>query len=233
MKQLIVNADDFGLSTGINSGIAMAHEQGIVSSASLMVRLPAAEEAAVLARRLPRLGVGLHFDLWESVFRDGEWHRLYQRVDEEPVAIERELRAQLARFHELMGRAPDHLDTHQHVHRREPVGRVVTAIAAELGLPLRGQGIRYLGGFYGQDDVGGAYPEGITVERLLQLIDALPEGATELGCHPGQVGEDEALGGTPYCLERNVECETLCDPRIAARLARGDVALVHFGTLRR
>jgi predicted glycoside hydrolase/deacetylase ChbG (UPF0249 family) len=233
VKQLIVNADDFGLSTGVNAGIVRAHEHGIVSSASLMVRQPAAEEAAVLARQLPRLGVGLHLDLWESVFRDGDWQRLYQRVDEEPAAIERELRAQLVRFHELMGRAPDHVDSHQHVHRREPVATVVGAIAREFGLPLRGHGIRYLGGFYGQDDVGGVYSEGIAVERLLELIDALPEGVTELGCHPGQVGDAEALGGTPYRLERNVECQTLCDPRVAARLACGDVALVTFGALRR
>lgn len=233
MKQLIVNADDFGLSAGVNAGIAQAHEHGIVSSASLMVRQPAAGEASALARRLPRLGVGLHLDLWESVYRDGEWQRLYQRVDEEPAAIERELRSQLARFHELMGRAPDHLDSHQHVHRREPVATVVGAIAHEFGLPLRGHGIRYLGGFYGQDDVGNPYPEGITVERLLELIDTLPEGATELGCHPGRVGETEALGGTAYRLERNVECRTLCDPRVAARMLRGDVELATFGALRR
>jgi len=233
MKQLIVNADDFGLSTGVNAGIVQAHEHGIVSSTSLMVRQPAAEAAAALARRLPQLGVGLHLDLWESVLRDGEWVRLYQRVDDEPAAIERELRAQLARFHVLMGRAPDHLDSHQHVHRHEPVAAVVAAVARELELPLRGDGIPYLGGFYGQDDIGGLYPEGITVERLLELIDALPEGATEFGCHPGQVGAAETLGGTPYRLERNIECRTLCDPRVRVRLTRGDVALTTFGALRR
>jgi predicted glycoside hydrolase/deacetylase ChbG (UPF0249 family) len=230
MKRLIVNADDLGLSAGVNAGIVEAHRRGIVTSASLMVRQPAAEEAARLARRLPRLGVGLHIDLWESVFRDGEWVRLYAWTADEAPAIEREVQAQLARFRRLMGRGPDHLDTHQHVHRREPAATVVARAAQALGLPLRGDGAaRYVGGFYGQDDVGGPYPEGIGVQRLLELLDALEPGLTEFGCHPGHVGDLEPLGGTTYRLERNVECRTLCDPRVLARIARGDIVLANFG----
>jgi predicted glycoside hydrolase/deacetylase ChbG (UPF0249 family) len=229
MKRLIVNADDFGLSAGVNAGIVRAHEHGIVTSASLMVRQPAAAEAAALARRLPRLGVGLHIDLWESTFRDGEWVQLYSRANEEPEAIEREVQAQLTRFRQLMGSEPDHLDTHQHVHRREPVATVVGRIAHELGLPLRGDGTaRYIGGFYGQDDVGTPYPEGITVERLLELLDALQPGWTEIGCHPGLVHPEDLLGGATYRLERYREVESLCDDRVRARLARGDVLLTNF-----
>jgi predicted glycoside hydrolase/deacetylase ChbG (UPF0249 family) len=234
VKLLIVNADDFGLSAGVNAGIVQAHEHGIVTSASLMVRQAAAEEAAALARRLPRLAVGLHIDLWESVFRDGEWARLYSWTDDELDAIEREVQAQLARFRDLMGRDPEHLDTHQHVHRREPAATVVSRAARTLGLPLRGAGTaRYVGGFYGQDDTGGPYPEGVTVSRLLQLLDALEPGLTEFGCHPGNVGEDDALGGTVYRVERNVECRTLCDPRVLARVARGDIVLTTHGGARR
>lgn len=234
MKQLIVNADDFGLSSGVNAGIAQAHLHGIVTSSSLMVRQCAAEEAAALARRLPRLAVGLHIDLWESVFRDGQWVRLYSRVAEEGEAIEREVQAQLARFRELMGRQPDHLDTHQHVHRREPAATVVGQVARALGLPLRGDGTaRYVGGFYGQDDTGGPYSEGIGVTRLLELLDALEPGLTEFGCHPGQVGEEESLGGTVYRMERNIECRTLCDPQVLARAARGDIVLTTYGAARR
>jgi predicted glycoside hydrolase/deacetylase ChbG (UPF0249 family) len=234
MKLLIVNADDFGLSTGVNAGIVRAHEQGIVTSASLMVRQPAAEQAAALAKRLPRLGVGLHIDLWESAFRDGEWVRLYSRTDDEPAAIESEVRAQMARFRDLMGRQPDHIDTHQHVHRREPAATVVARAARELGVPLRGDGTaRYVGGFYGQDDIGGPYAEGISVQRLIELLDALEPGLTEFGCHPGHVDASEVLGGTSYRTERNVECGTLCDPRVLARAARGDIVLTTYADVRR
>ena len=79
-KYLIVNGDDFGLSHGVNRGIIQAHEEGIVTSASLMVRGPAAEEAAAYARAHPEMSVGLHIDLGEWVYRGGEWVPLYEVV---------------------------------------------------------------------------------------------------------------------------------------------------------
>jgi predicted glycoside hydrolase/deacetylase ChbG (UPF0249 family) len=164
MKFLIVNADDLGLTPGINAGIAQAFEQGVVSSATLMVRQPAAAEAAAWARTQPALGLGLHVDLWDSVPVDvagTEWRRVYQHCDETPEAVEREVRAQLSRFVELTGRAPDHLDSHQHVQRLEAVGPVLRRLAAELGVPLRGEPpVAYVGGFYGQDGLGRPWPEG-------------------------------------------------------------------------
>lgn len=60
MARLIVNADDLGYATEINRGILEAHERGAVTSASLMVDRPAAEHGAAIARRTPRLSVGLH-----------------------------------------------------------------------------------------------------------------------------------------------------------------------------
>ena len=77
---LIVNADDFGLSDGVNRGIIEAAEHGIVTSASLMVRQPAAAAAAAYARNGGKLSVGLHLDLGEWYYRDGEWLPLYSVV---------------------------------------------------------------------------------------------------------------------------------------------------------
>ena len=76
-RAVIVNADDFGQSAGITRGIIAAHERGIVTSASLMVRWPAAAAAAAYARAHHRLSVGLHVDLGESVYRAGHWVALY------------------------------------------------------------------------------------------------------------------------------------------------------------
>lgn len=64
--RLIVNADDFGRTPGINRGIVEAHVGGIVSSTTFMVNQPATEEAAALANEHPRLGVGLHLTLCEG-----------------------------------------------------------------------------------------------------------------------------------------------------------------------
>lgn len=229
MKHLIVNADDYGLTPGINAGIEQAFEHGIVRSASLMVRQPAAPAAAKYARAHPQLGVGLHLDLWEFVPEGDGWRRLYNHCVEEPAAIAAELRAQFALFLKLLGRPPDHLDSHQHVHQGEPAGTAVRALAAETGLPLRGAvGVGYVGKFYGQNGLGQPWPSCISVDSLLALIDALPEGWTEFGCHPGVVAADDPLGGTMYRVERNNEIGSLCDPRVFQRLTRGDVRLARW-----
>ena len=103
-RVLVVNADDFGRSHGINRGVALAHDRGVVTSASAMVRWPAAEEAAALAAERPNLGVGLHVDLSEWVYRDGEWLAVYEVVPEDPAAVAGEIEAQVARFEAVFGR---------------------------------------------------------------------------------------------------------------------------------
>src|SRR3954469_16501974 len=72
-RELIVNADDFGLCAAVNEGIVLAHERGIVTSTSLMVSRDGAAEAAAYARSHPRLSVGLHIDLGEWVCRGRTW----------------------------------------------------------------------------------------------------------------------------------------------------------------
>src|SRR6266566_7386787 len=125
-RYLIVNADDFGQSPGVNRGIITGHEQGIVTSASLMVRWAAAAEAAAYGRTHPALSVGLHVDLGEWVYRDETWVALYEVVPlADRAAVTEEVSRQLAAFRRLMGREPTHIDSHQHVHRDEPVHSVV------------------------------------------------------------------------------------------------------------
>src|SRR5215213_10035396 len=117
-RRLVVNADDLGLSAGINRGIFEAHERGIVTSASLMVRWPAVREGAAYARAHPRLGVGLHLDFAEWAIRDEQWVRLYQVVDLDDVrAVRREVERQIEQFLHVMDAPPTHLDSHQHVHQ--------------------------------------------------------------------------------------------------------------------
>jgi chitin disaccharide deacetylase len=227
-RWLIVNADDLGLSAGVNAGIAEAHEHGIVTSASLMVRAGAAAAAADLAREHPGLAVGLHLDLAEWRFEDGEWRVAYERcTPDDPAAVEAECRAQVDAFRELTGRDPTHLDSHQHIHMSEPVASVAARLAAELEVPLRDRGIRYEGGFYSQTGKGEPYPEGIEPAHLVELIEALPSGWTELGCHPGR-GADT---GSPYEAERELELRALRDPRVAAAIERTGVSLRSFARL--
>ena len=224
---LIVNADDFGQSPGVNAGVIEAHERGIVTSASMMVCWPAAHEAAEYGRAEQVLSIGLHLDLGQWTFAEGEWTADYERVPlSNPDEVEREVRRQLGLFRELVGRDPTHLDSHQHVHRNEPAKSVTARLASELGVVLRERSsrVRYCGEFYGQTGTGEPFPEGISLEHLVELIATLPPGNTELACHPGR-----ALGADfVYGRERERELAALCDPRARAAIEREGIVLRSF-----
>ncbi len=229
-RYLIVNADDFGQSAGINRGIIDAHEHGVVTSASLMVRWPAAIEAARYARSHTSLSLGLHFDFGEWCCRDGYWSMLYEVVPENDVkAVKDEARRQLAEFRRLVGTEPTHLDSHQHIHRRRGLKSIFLDLSRELRVPLRSyaHGIRYHGGFYGQDETGTSQPECIRVDGLIRTLEELLPGFTELGCHPGYAADLDSM----YCAERAIELEALCDPRTRTALAANRIALRSFGDL--
>lgn len=229
-RYLIVNADDFGLCRSVNRGIIEASERGIVTSASLMVRQPAAAEAAAYARTAGGMSVGLHLDMGEWIFQEGQWRPRYQVVDaNDPPAVQREVEQQLAEFRRLMGRDPTHLDSHQHVHRNEPIRSAALALARSLGIVLRSchASVHYCGDFYGQDGESKAIPGAISTASLQRLFAGLPEGVTELCCHPGHVDDLESA----YRVEREEEVRVLCDPAVRQELARQSIALGSFATL--
>jgi len=212
VRLLIVTADDFGLSHGVNRGIVEAHREGILTSTSLMVHRPAAEQAAALARECPALSVGLHLEL-----------------DPAAADVPTELDRQLGRFTDLVGAPPTHVDSHHDVHKNPRVLPHVQAWAERIGVPVRGGSrVRHLSKFYGQWG-GETHLEQISVEGLLRLLDAeLGPGVTELTCHAGYV--DEGLTSS-YTVEREAELRTLCDPRVRPALAERGVRLVGFRDL--
>ena len=228
-RYLIVNADDFGQTEGVNRGIIRAFETGIVTSASLMVRWPASSAAARYGRDHPALDLGLHVDLGEWACRDGQWVPVYEVVPaDDSAAAGEEVSRQLGLFRALLGRDPTHIDSHQHVHRSEPVRSILRRVSQSLKVPLRHESAaRYCGDFYGQTATGDPYPEGLTVERLIEILAGLPAGTTELGCHPGLGNDVEST----YCTEREDELQTLCDPRIRETLAAEQITLCSFRDL--
>jgi predicted glycoside hydrolase/deacetylase ChbG (UPF0249 family) len=221
-----VNADDFGLSDGVNSGIATAFEHGIVRSGSLMVRAPAAASAAAWSRGRPAFSLGLHLDLGEWVCEAGEWRLLYRVVDlDDATAVGIEVAEQIAHFERLTGTTPTHLDSHQHVHKQEPVRSVVLDWAQRFAIPLRHFGTTcYVGDFYGQSDEGQPYPEYVSVEALVALLDTIDAGTTELGCHPG----DGRGLDTVYRDARAAEVVTLCHPLVRDAINQRGIELCSF-----
>jgi predicted glycoside hydrolase/deacetylase ChbG (UPF0249 family) len=226
-KYLIVNADDFGQSRGINQGIIEAHEHGIVTSASLMVRWLAAGEAALYAKEHPKLSLGLHLDLGEWVCRAGSWVPLYTVVPlDDRSAIEREVYRQLDLFRYLVDKEPRHVNSHQHIHMREPVRSVALELCQSLGVSLRNlcPEVHYFTKFYGQTEDGLPLPTQISLERLIDALSALPKGVTVLVCHPGYVNDLKTM----YQNERTEELRVLCDPRLREAVRSFGITLCSF-----
>ena len=208
MKRLIVNADDLGFTTGINRGILEAHERGIVTSTSLMVDRPGAADGAEIARRTPSLSVGLHAVL----INRGELTVTAETCDAE-------LGRQLARYEELVGGRPTHIDSHHHTHRNPALHDVFVDFAERHKLPMREHTVGHCAGYYGEDAIG--------VENLLEIFGRLEDGDTELGCHPGYADGLESR----YSAPRERELQTLTDPRVRAHLAELGIELIGWRDL--
>jgi predicted glycoside hydrolase/deacetylase ChbG (UPF0249 family) len=154
LRQLVVNADDLGLTVGVNDGIFDAHDLGILTSASLFANAPATENAIRRARSRTSLGVGAHLALVDGtptlparsvptlVTGDGRFRQswrpfivacLQHRVSLDEV--ERELTAQIERIR-AAGISLTHLDAHKHVHAYPPVFAIVARLAARFGIPV-------------------------------------------------------------------------------------------------
>ncbi|MFA6002404.1 MAG: ChbG/HpnK family deacetylase [Thermoleophilia bacterium] len=151
MKNLIVNADDFGLTEGVNRGIIECHKRGAVTSTTLLVNGDAAQSAAAAAAGYPLLGVGLHLNLTSGrpVLAAGKVSSL---VDDEglfpgmPTMVRRlisgrarrdelaaEIRAQIDKCIEL-GINPTHIDSHHHLHALPRLRSVVCEVCRKAGI---------------------------------------------------------------------------------------------------
>jgi predicted glycoside hydrolase/deacetylase ChbG (UPF0249 family) len=228
-RYLIVNAADFGQSPALNACVIEAHEHGIVTSASLMVRWPAASEAAAYARTHPELSLGLDVDLSRYAYRDGSWVLLYEVVPmDDASAIVREVYRQLSIFRRLTGRDPTHVDSHQHIHCKEPVRSVVVAIARMLGVPARPcpPAVVCCGAPYPGSAAEPPVPRAISAEQLVELFRTLPPGVTELCYHPGD-GLDGADGAAVG--KRSPDLDALCDPRVRSALSSMGIQLLSYG----
>jgi predicted glycoside hydrolase/deacetylase ChbG (UPF0249 family) len=152
--RLILNADDFGLTRGINRAIAELHAAGALTSATLMANGPALDDAVAISRAHPALGVGCHIVLTDGIpvsppatirtllgpdqqsFRPRLSHfirdLLLHRIDE--AQIEREALAQVRKLQQA-GIRVTHLDTHKHTHIFPPVTRALVRVLQATGVP--------------------------------------------------------------------------------------------------
>ena len=151
-KRIIINADDFGLSDGVNEAVAQAHTEGVLTSATIMVNMPAANKAVKIVRQLPRLGVGVHLNLTEgrpvsqstgiNLLLNGDGQFAYSPAIlslfslggyKIRKAIQAELEAQIQWVIDN-GIKPTHLDSHKHIHTFPAMFSIVCQLARRFGI---------------------------------------------------------------------------------------------------
>jgi hypothetical protein len=248
-RRLIVNADDFGLTPGVSRGILEAHDNGIVTSTTLLVNRPL-DPDQLEALITSGLGVGLHVNLTlgapvsdlrrvpSLVDAEGRFVRDAREVAARvaPDEARLEIGNQIDAFRRIMGRFPTHLDSHHHVGRHEPLLALMLFFARALKVPLRAQDgevraaarrehLRTPDHFMGESG-----PEPYwTAERVLERLRTLPPGVSEFMTHPGYFDDD--LAYSRYGQQRETELAGLTDPRARDLTAREGIQLVHFGNL--
>lgn len=287
MRNLIVNADDLGWTEGVNLGIAEAHRNGIVTSASLLANGAAFESGAEMARTMPALGVGVHLNLSdgepvaprelvasllnESGKLEGKPEGLLLRLARKSVSleeVEREWDAQILKVRDS-GIQPTHLDGHRHVqmlpglfeialrlakrrgvaairisHEASSLRAALSSGTKQKGTVVMRQGVQARGlkllapeareqaeraGIATADYFCGIAQTGeLTREGVLRLLQILPEGATELMCHPGYVDAELAKSGTRLQASRQKEVEILTDTEIRNLVASQGIRLIDY-----
>lgn len=233
---LIINADDAGLHPDIDAGILDAVTAGTVTSISLFVNGPYVPDIRPFLDA--GVSLGLHFNLTQghpcsdpvpaslvdkngAFFCDG--HERLESFNERDV--HKELGAQLARFIDIAGAGPSHLDAHKHLHRRGgAIFTIMLEAAGELGIPLRcptdmmkhhcrRAGVATADHFIGAVDPAPYWTE----DRIAGELSGLSPGITEMMCHPGR--KTGPIEGLRYVAQRDTERKALLSGRTKELLA--------------
>jgi chitin disaccharide deacetylase len=261
VKQLIVNADDFGFTRDVNAGIVECHRNGILTATTLMANGDAFEDAVRLAKENPTLDIGVHLVLVGGPGQPPSLPAFMVQLARSRRNLAAEMRLQVQTILDA-GLRPSHLDTHKHTHLAPPVLRAVIQTSREFDIPwvrrpadftmpahsspffkklvnkavqfaanrfdnaLHRGGCRFTDHFTGFEVTGR-----LGTPELLSILRHLPDGITELMCHPGYLREE--LGSAPTRLKesRVKELEALTSPEARAILSETGVQLTTYRDL--
>lgn len=204
-KTLLITADDYGMSARFNRGIVEMVQLGLVRNVSVMVYEPYVDRDELLALSA---ALGVHLDLPEQ-------------------ATEDDIEAQIQKFHDLLGRAPDYLDGHGHSHVSDANISSFAAVARRHGLPVRSrkdEDRQYLRGrgLKTPDRFVSWHPK--RTEKLFTRLRENDCAVTELVTHPGYQDPDCEY---PYNGRREDELNFLKSSGFKDALAAYSLASFH------
>ncbi len=242
MNELVVNADDLGLSREINKGIFLGLGRGVVSDASLLVDAPFAEEAVSGLGKAGMSSLGIHVNLDPLFGWDLPGVERYSRPElmsklEEGAFLARcagAARAQIEKFFSW-GLTPSHLDTHHHVHGFLPIFSLLVDLAREYGIPA----LRFSPAGYSltsrkpvpHDEQTSARMKGLLDREGIFCCEEMVEGVDKLfriGSFPAELVAHPSLGGDAW---RGREMETLLSEEFLREITEKGIRIASFSEL--
>lgn len=278
MKQLIVSADDFGLTKSISEGAVKAYRDGIVTSLNLLPTGSAFEESLYLLKNIKLNEIGAHLSLTETspvanpakvkslVTKEGGFYANYPsffinlflgKIKTGDIYFE--LRSQLDRLKKT-DLPIISLNSHEHIHMMPFLLRIFIELAGEYSIPFiryphgdrlvrpfslkklfKMIALSYFGkriermmresGIYAADNFLGHLDSGnLSEDLLIRLLDNLPDGTTELVCHPGYLSP-QVLNKYMFHLNCESELSALTSRRVKRIIEDRGIRLVTYGEI--
>ena len=249
IKRLIINADDYGLTEANTIATIRCHEDGILTSTTMMVNMPFARYGAELAKQHPNLGVGIHLVLTMGApllptgksFTDENGNFIRpnagSKEKRDPINLDElyaEWEAQIKLFIEIMGKKPTHIDSHHHVHAMTPENLSVTLkLGKKYDIPVRlikevedydFEFAKLLPSFYGPN---------VNCEYFLEGKDNMHDHeVAEVMCHPSFL-DKRLLSISSYTTPRTEEMTVIRCDKIKNWVKDNNIELINFTDLKK
>lgn len=242
---LIVNADDYGLTKALNLGILEGFKNGVVTSTTMMANMQGFDHAVELYKQNDILKVGVHLtltagfpvckDLKTIVSESGKFIDqrtfLKNEIKVDVIELKREFMAQIKKIKNA-GIEIDHIDSHHHAHSFPIACEVVCDIAKELNLPIRPVG-DFISAIKSNDlkmpkyfDQS-FYGDNISEEYFISILSKYKDETLEVMVHPAYIDQD-LIDSTSYSIKRALELKVLCSKKVKDFIKENNINLVNY-----
>ena len=251
-KKIIFNADDYGHTKGINLGIIDSHQNGPVTSTTIMANGAAFDHAVILAKENPGLKIGVHLTLTTGKSLGGVYEtitdeegnfltlaKITKRANEGTLNINEIVAEYTAQIQKVLdvGLVPEHFDSHHHTHHLPGIFDAFLNVAKAFGikkvrmfdkkiLEAKDTDISTTDGF-----ADGFYGDGVTIENLKKIITDFEGESLEIMLHPAFV-DSRLYKTSSYSIQRTFELEVLTSKELREFLNNNtNYQLCSFSTL--
>lgn len=251
--QLIVNADDFGLSYNNSRAIVNAFRNGIVSSTTVLANVSQAKYSWKILEQaaIDGLGVGVHLNLTfgkpltpslTEKLRDGQFDKssnIFKQIDD-PDLVYQELLAQVLKVQSQLPVEISHLDSHHHIHQEPSIFEILTKLAKQWKV-----GVRCYDEVQREQIKKWQLPctdalcvkffdtPNISINSLIRILEQLlAQGyqSVELMCHPGMCDPELQMLST-YNVQRDKEYDTLTSPEVLSFIQQNKIVVISYNEL--